>query len=138
MLTWLYSIRLELENMGNDQLIEPPGDMQPDDNLVDQAGLEIRKLYTLSMLLEKAAAEAQIAARYDPDSQKRSQSEEKIYELTQKAKVVRDIFWITLRDEYGLWSKDSIGVRKGWQVVWNEDRGPTLGDFLGGFLRPGP
>ncbi len=47
-----------------------------------------------------------------------------------------NLFWIFLKtefDEYRLWEKDSVGVKKKFKVVWRESSssGPTIGDIFG-------
>ena len=40
--------------------------------------------------------------------------------VSKKSEVVSTMMLVSIRDQYDLWDKPEVGVRKGWQVVWSE------------------
>lgn len=136
--TWLDMIRIEAENLDKDKLMEPPSELDPDrDHLVADAEIELRRLYSLAIHWEKTAMEMILAARYMNDDSKRENSARKASQLAEKAQLLMKIFWVSIKDTYELWDKPSVGIRKGWKVVWTDpDPVPPilgiLGDLLGG------
>ena len=121
---------------GLEKMIEPPADMKPDDRKVGILEDEdVKKLYSLAMQCDRQAEELVIQIRYSgADERSSMQMLAKIKELKTKAELIREIFWASIKDSFGLWDKDSIGVRRGWVVVWNEPDSNIrrLIDFFGG------
>ena len=53
--------------------------------------------------------------------------------MQERAEALRGIFWISVKDTFGLWdNKGSVGVRKGFKVAWREkEEAPRgLSDFI--------
>ena len=118
---WLNSVYEEMSAIKPEDFIEPSTEVGLNDYVAGTMSNELRKLYTL---MEKSRNE------------NRKNIEEKIenifsllldslkFDIGQASKkllTLYDIFWISLRDEFNLWDKDSVGVRKGFAVVWTEE-----------------
>lgn len=136
--TWLDMVKIEIENMDTSKLIEPPQEVDCNrDHVVCDAEEALRKLYSLAMQFEKEATVALINARYSGNVNDIKDAVENGTRLMKKVETLREIFWISLKDNYDLWDKSSVGIRKGWKVVWSDsDPVPPiiglLGDLFGG------
>ena len=134
--TLLDMVRMELENLSFEGTIEPNAELEPKDHVVGRADMEVRKLYSLAMQWDKVANETMLAARYLSDRAKQQEAVAKAVELHAKKEILLNIFWASLKDAFGLWDKPSVGIRRGWQVVWSEFEIPPilgiLGDLFGG------
>lgn len=133
MSTWLDEIRMEIENMDPASIIEPPAEVNREhDHIVCEAEDSLRKLYTLTMQLEKEANMMLVNARFSGNIANMLEAAENAQRLMRKVDALREIFWISLKDSYDLWDKPTVGVRKGWKVVWNNsDNISSIGDILG-------
>lgn len=123
-------LSLELNSLDQNDFFEPDAEFEPDDQIVGDLSEELIRLYTMWRLLEKQAIERMTEAKYGrlPGEQKREMIC-KGKELHKKAELLRELFWIEVKDEHHLWDKSSIGVRKGRKVVWFEEEGPTILGF---------
>ncbi|MEK7767911.1 MAG: hypothetical protein AAB368_16900 [bacterium] len=133
MATWLEMLRIELENLGPDDLRAPIGPVKPEEHRVGEADLAHQRMYGLAVRLERAAAEAVLEAKYAPDQPTQDAVAARACELSEKANKLREVFWVSLKDAFRLWDKPAVGLRAGWAVVWfkPEDQ-PQLdgGDFF--------
>ena len=133
-------LRIELENLEPDAARPPLGEPKPQEHVVGEADSSQQKLYGLSMRWERAATETMLEARYASDTATQERNVARATELLEKANKLRDVFWISLKDAFGLWDKPAVGVRAGWKVVWFEPdqaqgKGPM--DFLRGMFGGG-
>lgn len=141
--TWLKLLPLELQSIEEKDFQEPPDEMETDcktehGDEVHPAGemsFEERRLYTLWKTVEKQAYQLALDARFrKPDDT----GMRKIHEIHAKADTLEGVFWITLRDGHDLWQPCSVGLRRGWLVVWYvpKHEGPQI--FGLGPFRFGP
>lgn len=131
MTTFVDLILMDVQLVEEKGLIEPQAEPGSGDHVVGTAGPELQKLYSLALTWEKAATEAILAARYSTTKVNLNQTAVKITQLREKAKILMEIFWISLKDAFNLWDKESVGIRKGWKVVWTNPQSPSIGDILG-------
>ena len=125
-MSWLKILPMELENIDAKELDEPGEEVDPrSDVVVGEASDDLKRIYTLVNKLQEAAARYSIDARFSKDNRLRSDAEKKTYELKRKIETLMEIFWITLKDDFDLWDKDSVGIRKGWKVTYRKDGSPT-------------
>jgi len=128
---WLKLLPLELSQIDN--FVEPDTDMDSGDNYVGELTTELKKLFTLWRRLMEAAARTKIDYQFSkPEDRGRLRA--KGLELEAKAKALEVIFWVCLQDEYQLWDRSNIGVRRDYKVVWGE-RSPGFG-FMDRFFGP--
>lgn len=127
MSTFLDTLSMELQLLKPDQLFEPPEEAGAGDHLVGEADSNLRKLYSAAMRWKKTAMEQQITAQFSSNRSEQRRAILRCHELDEKSKIIFGLFWTSLRDTFGLWDKPSVGIRKGWQVVWSEDRTPIIG-----------
>lgn len=126
MSTFLNLLPLELKQISGD--IEPSEAVQDGDYVMGTVPESLRKLYTLSILKQKAKDEAMLEAKYASGELRQTLSAQ-ANELHGKAHVLGELFRIAVTDEFSLWDKPAVAVRTGWQVVWFErKRGGN--DFL--------
>lgn len=134
MSTWLKLLPLELDGITN--FIEPDHPLTEGDQEVGEMSDMSRQLFTLGRLLEKDARQLRLDAHYCNDEVKKLELEGKCAELMDKSNVVRELMWIGIKDDFGLW-RDSIGVRVGYKVVTRPDTSndvPPIIRLLGGQL----
>ena len=133
MSTWLKLLPLELQSIPEREYINPKAKVDPKkDHIVGDMTEDQKKLYTRWLNLEQVFEQTLLEAKYETDEDKQKKLLIKVEELHTKAEVVKEIFWISVRDEFELWGKGAIGVRKGFKVVWSEEENEpkTLRDFL--------
>jgi len=126
---WLKFLLIELSEIKMEDFIEPSGDIGPADREVGQMTEDQKKIFTLVQKNERAAAEYLINGRYAQNDNVRNEALKKASELKQKSDTLREIMWISIKDEFGLWA-ESIGVRKGFKVVTTSPSSPNFLDFL--------
>ena len=124
----LDEIAIELANFADEGLVEPDAKAEGEETVVGTAPLETRKLYALWMRWERFAAENMVEYKY---SSKDDSYLKKAIEFDHKAQVIRELFWISLKDAFNLWGKHSVGIRQNWTVVWFENENP-LRTFMEG------
>lgn len=136
MSNWIDVIKMEIEMINAGELLEPYAEASSDDHVVGDLDDDLKKIYTLALRWDKAAIEMLVSARYVNDDMRRKQDLEKASELRRKSELLMDIFWVSIKDSFELWKNPSIGIRKGWKVVWS-DANPIppilgiLGDLFG-------
>ena len=125
-MSWLKILPMELVNINANEFSEPDDEVDPRfDVVVGEASDDLRRIYTLAERLLEAGARYSVDAQFSKDNRLRSDAGKKAYELAKKIEVLKEIFWITLKDDFDLWNKDSVGIRKGWKVTYRKDGLPT-------------
>ena len=114
MTTWLKLLPLELQEITD--FMDPPQKLCEGDNIVGVMSDDLKRLYTLWMLIDKEAEQAKLDYRFSH----KLEDEYRALEYTSKSQALRCIFWVCLDEEFNLWSKDISGIRKGWQVCWTD------------------
>lgn len=134
MSNWIKLLPLELHEIEEGEFCEPEtGPESGKDNIVGEMSIDLKRIYTRYRTLRESADRAAIDAKYAKKEEQRKEFLIKALELHEKAEAMESIFWISVKDEFGLWGKESIGVRKGFLVVWSEAEAPkSFIDFLRG------
>ncbi|MEK7066975.1 MAG: hypothetical protein AAB949_01210 [Patescibacteria group bacterium] len=133
-MSWLKMLAMELSSIDTKEYYEPEDEVDSKfDAVAGEASDEIKRIYMLAEKLREAGARYIVDARFSRDNQLRTDAQKKAYELKQKTEVLMQIIWITLKDDFDLWDKYSIGIRKGWKVVYRREDAPppTFLDLLG-------
>lgn len=132
MSTFLKLLPLELEGVDKSQYIDPGSEVEKTDNIVGTAPDNLKKLYTLWKLKDKAAAELALKATYSRSKEEVIEHLSKASEYHYKAEALKQLFWVAIHDEFSLWDKEVAGIRTGWQVIWHDDDNPSpdLRDYL--------
>ena len=135
--TWLANLALELQQIEPTEFIDSRIVINPDiDTVVGEMTDDHKRLYTLCQNIERTAAEALVEANYTQDETARQRAEARVRECKKKSEAILNLFWISVNDHFNLWSHDSTGVRKGFQVVWTKIETPeNFLDFLRGMGR---
>jgi len=128
MLKWLETVKVEMEKVSADEIIGTDDEVKKDDTVVGVVSEDLQKLFTLAKQYQKIAAEKQVAMKFAEDDKEKEEHEAQYWSANNKAGLFRDIFWVELRDQFQLWTKDSVAFRKGWKVVWKDN---PLGSLLG-------
>ncbi len=113
-MSWLRLLAMELDCIGN--IVEPDREVDGNDSVVGEMSEHVRKLYTLGKGLTQEAAQNALDCHFCTDKVRKLELEVKAAEYLAKAETLREIMWIELFEEFGLWGKD-IGVRTGFKVV---------------------
>lgn len=128
--TFLKLLQLELSSLEQNNFFEPDAELENNDNIVGNLSEELIRLFSLWRLTEKETMEIIIKERYGHFSDE--QRKELLYDANkahQKSEFLRELFWIEIRDEYHLWDKPQIGIRKGRKIVWSGQGGPNILGF---------
>jgi len=132
MSTWFKLLPLDLGEITD--YLEPDNEVSPNENLVGEMDDDQKKLYTKWTSLKAEAIHCRadvITKRGDPLEQAKAQA----LELQTKTDLIKELFWISIRDGFQLWGKDAIGVRKGFIIVWYESSGhPPFGELFRGLI----
>ena len=132
MSTWLKLLPLEIKEVND--LGEPDTEVNIHDHIVGELSNDLRKLYTMWKKTTEVAARTKVDLLFS-NSKHKEELDRRFSELSSKSEALREIFWIGVHDEHDLWSKDSVGVRRGWKVVWSDSSsGPNLRDIIGGMF----
>jgi hypothetical protein len=127
MADWLTRITAEIDGVTNYEHGEPEPEAAQAEHEVGVLPERMRKLWFLVGNYRAQTAQAlasAMALRGDARKEKVAEAEQ----LDLKGGVLKDLFWVWCRDEFPvLWPKESIGVRKGWKVVWMESADQTSG-----------
>ena len=126
--TWLKFLSIELQDITSDKFLEPDANLRRSDKKIAVMDDDLKRLWTLWQFYEKVAAKCAFDIKYEPGVNVEELSVRGM-EFQTKAQVLREIFWIAVKDKFGLWYVPSIGVRKGFVIVETEEHeGP--GNFL--------
>lgn len=129
---WLKILPLALSEMDESDIMEPEHPIGENDHLIGEMSDITRRLFTLGRLLQKDATQSALDAQYCNDKTKKAELQARASEFAAKSKVLKDIMWIGIHDEFGLWGV-STGVRSGFKVVTiPDDNG--MPPFLKGLL----
>ena len=134
MSTWLKLLPMELDSIEDNLLLEPDHSIRNDDIEVGEMSAICKKLFTLGRLLEKDASQSYLDSKYCPDKDRKLELQSKASELGTKSGVLKEIMWISIKDDFNLW-RETIGIRMGFKVVISkpdDDMPQFLRGFLGG------
>ncbi len=122
MSSWFKLLELELDEINDNDYVEPAINyIDGIDNMVGEMTKDLKKLYTFWVRLHKEK-EKYVKEFYQQENKKKKIFiYTKIIELQEKAKIVERILYVSVRDEFGLWHKINVGLRKGFIVVWSKD-----------------
>ena len=91
---WLDVLRVELDAIGEDDLIEPIGDVGANEHVVGLVPMELRKLFTRVEQIGAEVLRFSADARVAKNEKDRKLALEKSIELHNKAEALKAIFWI--------------------------------------------
>jgi hypothetical protein len=125
---------VELNQIEEDQFAEPDSDMQTTDEDVGEMNDYHKRLYTLARKMGRVAAEALVEGKFNNDATKKQDSMKRAEEYKTKSTIVMDVMWASINDDFSLWDKETVGVRRGFRVVINKSKRPRgLLEILSGF-----
>jgi len=133
MSTFLKLLPLELDGIAENDIIEPARELEKGDREVGIMSDTVKRLFTLGRLLERDSIQSILDGKYCADKAKKLELEAKASELEAKSHAINELMWISIRDEFSLWS-EGTGVRQGFKVVVIEEEENDLPPFLKRFL----
>lgn len=122
MATWLESMLAELKGVSDTQtsFAEPEEELGPKDHRVGVADEDLRKLFFLVKQYRKRMLEI-VATLVLCRPKEREGLIKEAQRFNTQADTLKSVFWVSARVAFPeLWDKPSIGVRKGWDVVWSD------------------
>ena len=128
---------MELGAIGPADLMAPVAEIEENEKLVGEANLELKKLFTLWRSWERTATEIALRGRYAKTEEEMREALSAASVLYKKSELIRDIFWASVREAFGLWDKDVVGIRQGWKIAWSESDDslpPFFRQLFGGSL----
>lgn len=116
---WLDLLPMELEAITEDQLIEPEDEVEEGEQEIGTLPLFLKKLYTRIAQLRAECLRVQADLAMLPAAKKRERERlvVKTVELVRKHATLRDIFWIAVNEEFGLWMAPNLSLRPGWKLM---------------------
>ncbi len=130
--TWFDIVKAEVDSVDEKNLFEPQIDIDIEggDHEIGEADADLKKLYSLATKWQKSSMELMVAAQYVNNREDQEYKIKKAKELGQKSNLLMEIFWVSIKEMYNVWHKPSVGIRKGWRIVWSEPNGEPLPGFL--------
>ena len=128
---WIEFLPKELDEIK--EFIDPTVEIESNDIVVGDATNEMKRLYTLSRKYEEIFTRMAVEARYAKNENEQIKAIKKATEANQKRETLLEIFWICIKDYFELWGKNSVGIRKGYKIIWRSRKkiGPkALLEFL--------
>ena len=142
-MSWIQRILEQLDNIDEFDLIEPQVTAGDRDTVVGVADNTLKRLFTyrLQLMQQSKRLEADLLGAKAEDVEGLTKQ---YFALDGQIGAVDNMLWASVRADFDLWDKQSIGLRSDWQVVWYEQPDPLDGlssilqHFdLGGFRGPG-
>lgn len=128
--TWLKLLPLELDET---KIIEPEDDVKSSETEVGCLSSDLKKLYSYKRALGEQGMRLSLEVSLRSDKVKKEEMVAQLCRLKMCADIANNLFWLAVNDEFNLWDKSDIGVRKGWIVVWYENP-DNIEDLLHRFL----
>lgn len=120
---WLEMLKLEIDELTEQQLIQPSDPLKPDTEHVvgiveDQT---LRKLWTLCEQRKESEDRLEVDMRYARTEDAKMQAKRAAMRASREFTAIRALFWVLLCETYSeLGVKEHIGMRDGWRAVWYE------------------
>ena len=133
MSTFLQSLPEKLDGINEWDIIEPSYPIEEADSQIGEMSDLCKRLFTLGRQLEKEAKQYQLNAQFCSDEAEKLELNAKAHELADKSNTIKSIMWISLRDEFGVWS-DSVGVRVGFKVVASSETENNIPPIIRGLF----
>ena len=130
MSTFLKLLPLELNELT--EFMEPLAEVTLDDRLIGDMSDTDKRLWTLGKAMEKSCNQYQLDAKYAPNKKQHSELMAKARELGAKSNILISLLWVSIRDEFELWSEPNVGVRADFKVVIAPEDIPPFIKFFGG------
>lgn len=126
--TFLGMLSIELGSLDESELFEPEQEKTARDHVAGEMSPALVKLFTLWRMTDKSLDEKamQLKWRGKCDSGSMQDFMHDARKLKSRSEVLETIFWHEVRDEFNLWDREVIGVRKGRLVVWSKARKPNF------------
>ena len=115
--TFIEMLPLELREVTD--YIEPNTEFGSNDYDVGVMSEDLKKLYTLWTCTMKSAAHMKADSMFGRVDNK-EECDARLDELVERVELLARLFWFTVKAEHNLWGKNSVGVRKGFTVVWSD------------------
>ena len=109
----------ELGSITPEQLAEPDGEFEPDDSAIGEASDEIKRIYTL----KQNTAELGIIGYSKELRLQECKKLDELKRLARKVEILDNLLWVSINKEFNLWGKSSVGIRKGFIIVWRDRKG---------------
>ena len=120
---WLKELLVEVDSVNEKDFIELKGEVQDGETVAGVAGDWLKRLFTLlKKTIEQGLPAEKELEKVEEGSEKYNQLRAKIYQLKNKVDILENIFWYSINHQFNLWDKRSVGIRKGYKVVWYEKK----------------
>jgi len=119
MCTWLKLLPLELQEV--EDFVDNPDEPGPGETVVGVMSDDLKRIYALRVSNMIKATTKVLESALKPHNS-RLELLADASRLEYQANALDSIFWIGINDEFGLWDKPNVGIRKGFQVVHYEDK----------------
>ncbi len=116
---WMRLLPVDLDCYEDKDFLEPPTPLGSNEIVIGDMTRDCKAIYTIMQRTQESCDRQRIDCKYWSGAPEQLKAmEARVSELYNKAICLQNIFWVTLRDTYGLWeSSDDTGVRQGFKVV---------------------
>lgn len=132
-MSYIKAISKELAGIKPEDYIEPSQEINEGDNEVGELPDELKRIFTLMSkkviaITTKSNEQIESLIKDGIDFILKGEIKEvdclikkfrnEKFEAEKRLEALRNIFWVSVNEEFSLWDKNGIGVRKGFKVVW--------------------
>lgn len=115
--------------------VDPLDSVKDGEHVIGTASDYLKKVYTLSRRKHEEAEFIKRSILSDLQSGliQCLEEHEKFAEGSEidfKAGVIINFFWLLVKEEFQIWHRENIGIRKGYQVVWYDEEQPSGGGSI--------
>lgn len=121
MLKWLETLNKEIEGVCVETIKESDSEIEEGETVAGDVSIDHQKLFTLTRKYHRLADKKLIAMKFAQNKEAGQEHEAELLMAKARAEILMQIFWASLKDEFQLWDKESVGFRKGWKVTWKDE-----------------
>lgn len=118
-MTFLDTLRMELENFPEDQLFEPTEDVAEGEEVLMTMEPDQKTMYSLAMRWEKLSRQTMLEARYTKAGPDQSSMVLEGAKQSMQSRLLLGILWYTFVEQLGC---DTFAYRADWKVVKTQQR----------------
>lgn len=112
----------ELQEIERGKFIEPNAEARPEDNIVGEMDELEKAIYTLSNKKAKLAGMSVLQLSFESlNSDEKTCLTHAALSLKTQSENLKELMWTLIKDRLNLWDR-SIGIRRGFKVVWVDEK----------------
>jgi len=113
--TLLDTLKIEIANAEPNKFL-PKDEPSEGEQVVGTLPEDLQRFWTVVESYRKAGVEAYVAYMMASKSE-REQRFRELHLVTLRTQIVKELFWLTVREKFDLLSNIGVGLRSGWRIV---------------------